>query len=680
MSQSINWYLSRLQSMTLSEMVLRFQRYFLKISLKTGKIFLSPQPPQLQENDLWSFSDSLRVVQHAIDSEQILKEADKYVDGNYTLLGLDYLETPTDWHFDPELKIRAPISYSLSIDYRDSQLVGNIKNIWEKNRHHHLLIVALAFFLSQDDKYSRHVEHELKTWNRDNPFLIGVNWTSSLEVAIRLISWVWIERLLRGSKEHHKLFSKSGEIWKSIYFHQWFIASYFSFGSSANNHLIGEMAGLYISSSVWPYFPESSKWQKFSKRKLEEEINIQSYPCGLNREQAFDYHVFSLEFFLLAYIESKRCLDDFSPGFQRILTKAVSVIDELIDCAGNTPRFGDSDNGMAIQLRPINSSRIDWLFFISSMLIQDLDLVNYTLPEIPLIASILIPNYACSLLLDKGNGDGYEDVSTSKNLDLNYSHSDDDIVSKAFVDAGLFLLRNNKGKKNEVYCLVDAAPLGFLSIAAHGHADALSFTLNIGGVPIIVDTGTYTYHGSKKWRDYFRSSRAHNTLVVNNLNQSEEGGLFIWKKKATSKLLEWKPTPLGGYISAQHDGYSRAIKGMLHKRSISLSSCDLVVSDELIRAEGCAVDWYLHFSPECNLSLDGKNCIVSWNSGSLEINLDQSLKWSIHYGEDDIGWYSSKFNQKCPVFTLKGSAIASSTMVKSSTFSVVNRLEIKYEN
>jgi hypothetical protein len=163
--------------------------------------------------------------------------------------------------------------------------------------------------------------------------------------------------------------------------------------------------------------------------------------------------------------------------------------------------------------------------------------------------------------------------------------------------------------------------------------------------------------------------------VVNNLNQSEEGGLFIWKKKANSKLLEWKPTALGGCISAQHDGYSRVIKGMIHKRSLSLSSCEIVLSDELTRAEGCTVDWYLHFSPECTVSLDSRNCIVSWHSGSIAISLDQSLKWSAHYGEDDIGWYSSKFNQKCPAFTLKGSAIA-----KSSNFSVVNRLEVKYEN
>src|SRR5450759_4691047 len=84
-----------------------------------------------------------------------------------------------------------------------------------------------------------------------NPFPLGVNWASPLDLGLRLISWVWACRLLSGSREYELLFGDDGRLWPSIHRHQWMIARMHSRGSSANNHLIGEMAGLYISSAVW---------------------------------------------------------------------------------------------------------------------------------------------------------------------------------------------------------------------------------------------------------------------------------------------------------------------------------------------------------------------------------------------------------------------------------------------
>ncbi len=69
---------------------------------------------------------------------------------------------------------------------------------------------------------------------------------------------------------------------------------------------------------------------------------------------------------------------------------------------------------------------------------------------------------------------------------------------------------------------------GFLSIAAHAHADALSVELRYGGVDIFADPGTYCYHGEPEWRSYFRSTIAHNTVEVDGQNQSADGGAFLW--------------------------------------------------------------------------------------------------------------------------------------------------------
>ena len=83
-----------------------------------------------------------------------------------------------------------------------------------------------------------------------------------------------------------------------------------------------------------------------------------------------------------------------------------------------------------------------------------------------------------------------------------------------FADAGLTLLRSSPSDGEEIWCRCDAGPHGFLSIAAHAHADALAVEVRYNGVDVLADPGTYCYHGEPSWRSYFRSTLAHNTMEV----------------------------------------------------------------------------------------------------------------------------------------------------------------------
>ena len=83
-------------------------------------------------------------------------------------------------------------------------------------------------------------------------------------------------------------------------------------------------------------------------------------------------------------------------------------------------------------------------------------------------------------------------------------------------------------------------PLGYLSIAAHGHADALSFTLSVGGNEILIDPGTFAYHTQKRWREYFRGTSAHNTLRVDGADQSVPGGNFLWTQHSQTRVLSFR--------------------------------------------------------------------------------------------------------------------------------------------
>ena len=124
----------------------------------------------------------------------------------------------------------------------------------------------------------------------------------------------------------------------------------------------------------------------------------------------------------------------------------------------------------------------------------------------------------------------------------------------------------------EIWCRVDAGPHGFLSIAAHAHADALAIEVRVDGVDVLADPGTYCYHGEPAWRAYFRSTAGHDTLELDGRDQSESGGPFLWTRHANTWLLETvglDGTPVARWV-AEHDGYSRRDEPVRHRRHVEL--------------------------------------------------------------------------------------------------------------
>lgn len=623
------WYWNRLRAMSPEEIVVRAELALKKKNWRSRKSWIAPKP-NLVSKDVWELLPL--PPEAASERQELLAEASRYLRGEYTLLNLSYSEPKIDWHFDPQTGKRSPLEFGLDLDYRDRSLVGNFKNIWEKSRHHHLTVLACAWAITKDSRYAVAVEEQLLSWAEQNPFPVGVNWTSSLEFAVRLISWVWIDRPLRGTPSHARLFGEEGALWQTIYWHQWMISQYYSHGSSANNHLVGEMAGLFIAAAVWPVFSESASWQSLARRILEREVAKQTFPSGLNREQAFSYHIFTLEFFLLAGLEAERLGIRFTKAYQDWVQKMLEVIPPLRDVGGNTPQYGDADEGMALQIRPLGSSRLDWLFRIGRQWLG---------------AKVPLPKNNSGLLAATLMGINAED----KVGEVKHPQG-----SVAFNDAGLFVLAYRRGEPDEVFCLADAGLLGYLSIAAHGQADALSFTLSVRGVPVIVDPGTYVYHGEPEWRTYFRGTKGHNTMVVDGVDQSEPGGTFLWTSKAESKVLSWEATPEGGVLVAEHDGYQRLPNGVIHRRRLMLKGRQLEIDDDLLGSGVHDLEWRLHFSPQCTVNLEQLFCKVSWEGGNLTIKLDSQMQWVLGKGEQEAGWYSPGFNLKQPTYTLVGAA------------------------
>ncbi|HTM78756.1 MAG TPA: heparinase II/III-family protein, partial [Devosia sp.] len=139
--------------------------------------------------------------------------------------------------------------------------------------------------------------------------------------------------------------------------------------------------------------------------------------------------------------------------------------------------------------------------------------------------------------------------------------------AKTFADGGYSVWRGHHAQQ-DIHAVFDHGPLGYLSIAAHGHADALALWLAVDGQPVLVDPGTYRYQAGGAWRDWFRSTRAHNTLTIAGTSQSLASGAFNWSHKTVSRLDAVTEAPWR--VVASHDGYQRRF-GARHQRVVALT-------------------------------------------------------------------------------------------------------------
>ncbi len=184
------------------------------------------------------------------------------------------LGSPPRWNRDPKTGIEAPLRFGKLLDYRNPRLVGDIKYLWEPNRHLHLVTLAQAHVLSRDARYFEVLRQHLDSWFDACPYPMGPNWTSALEAAIRLINWSVAWQLLGGARAPVFQTADGARLrqrWlESVYRHMQFVCGHFSLDSSANNHLIGEAAGLFVAALTWPHWRATREWVTTAKTILEQ--------------------------------------------------------------------------------------------------------------------------------------------------------------------------------------------------------------------------------------------------------------------------------------------------------------------------------------------------------------------------------------------------------------------------
>jgi Heparinase II/III-like protein/Heparinase II/III N-terminus len=587
----------------------------------------------------------------------VLAAADQLLRGEWEVLGVTRTDlTRPDWFHDPVTGRRAPADrYAFRINHRSEAETGNIKQVWEVSRLQHLTLLATAWFLSHDEVYAQRVADQLGSWWRENPFLSGVHWTSGIEIGIRLISVTWIRRLLDEWPDVAAHFERDEVAVRQIGWHQQYLAAFRSRGSSANNHVIAEAAGQLVASCAFPWFPDSARWRRSAARLLERELVRNTFPSGIGRELASDYHCFVAELALVAAVEAAAAGCPLSDAAWARLCAMVDSGAALLDERLQPPRQGDGDEGRALLLDAPTANRWPSLLALGEAVFGRLEWWPRTAPD---AAGTIIPALA----------------RTPREVPDRPARR-----PWHFADAGTTILRAAR-EEPEIWCRCDGGPHGYLSIAAHAHADALSVEVRYGGVDILADPGTYCYHGEPEWRSYFRSTIAHNTVELGGRNQSSEGGPFLWLRHANAREVDVQDIGDAAEWIAEHDGYLSLRPSVRHRRCVLLDRASRAVEivDEIDGSHELRLAF--HLGPDVHAHIDGSSAVLRWPTaltpGEARLELPGQLRWSLHKGETApiLGWYSPGLGRRVPALTLlgRGRCMAEAPLISRIEFLDVN--------
>jgi hypothetical protein len=633
------WKLNRIRRMDGREVAYRVGQALQAAIEQVGLCRAQPSKPSDGGCGVWQWP-----LPGRFDRDAYAAAGDAILSGRYRIFQMTdaRIGFPPAWNRDPKTGTVAPLKFGKTLNYRDERLVGNIKYLWEINRHLELVTLAQAWHLAEDPRFSAGCRVALESWLEQCPYPMGPNWTSSLELAIRVVNWSFAWHLLGGHSA--PLFRDTdGKRFKarwlaSIYQHCHFIAGHLSRYSSANNHLLGELMGLLVGATTWPLWQESGTWRGKARHAFEQEALRQTAEDGVNREQGIWYHHEVVDMMLIAGLVGRANGIEFSDMYWSRLEQMLSFIASVMDVAGNVPAWGDSDDAVIVRFCPADNCHV-----YRSQLCTG------------------------AILFDRGDfkakAGRFDDKSRwmlGDDAEVRFAAMAADVTRlparRAFADGGYYILGSEFETPREVRIVADAGPLGYLSIAAHGHADALSLTLSVAGREILIDPGTYAYHTDRKWRDYFRGTAAHNTLRVDGQDQSVAGGSFLWTHHARAACEEFQPLGECQRLRMSHDGYGRLRDPVQHERDVTFEpAAGRVWIDDRIKCLGeHLIEIHWHFSEHCHVQLDRDYVRIECRGVAVILRWPAGCAASLARGEETppLGWISRRFDAKQPSFSL----------------------------
>ena len=479
---------------------------------------------------------------------RILRAGEDLLAGRFDLLGYRGLSfgDPPDWRLDPISGRRAPFVHWSRIDPLDARLVGDSKVVWELNRHQWLVRLGQAFRLTGDERFGRAFAEHVRRWLRDNPPGIGINWTSSLEAALRLISWTWALCLFGGSEALTD--DLSGEMLSGIQSHATHVERYLSRTFSPNTHLTGEALGLFYAGALFPDLRAAPRWRGLGARILIDESARQILPDGVHFERSTCYQRYTTEIYLHFLILARRGGLDLPASLERRVCGLLDFLLAVRRPDGSVPSIGDADGGWLLPLEEREPGDLRGVFSTAAALFKRADYAWAAGGAAPETLWLLGP----------AGLEAFEALRPAPPAGG---------PSRLFPEGGYAVLRSG-WTPHDHQLIFDVGPLGCPISAGHGHADLLGIQCSVFGKPFLIDPGTGGYTAEPEWRDFFRGSAAHSTVTVDGLSQAEPAGPFAWKERPVARLRRFSTTRELDFADAEHDAYRRLPDPVRHRRRL----------------------------------------------------------------------------------------------------------------
>ncbi len=531
-----------------------------------------------------ALASNASVFQTTLPSQtaELIQKADQILQGQYDLLGhLGVALDPLNWHQD----------FITKYDWRSAgppTTGSDIKRPWELSRCHHLVTLAQAFALTQEPRYAEEIVRQLEDWITNNPVNTGIHWRNPMEVSIRSANWLMALELCGGINTFPAPLQT--RLFNTLVANANFIYQHLELAWPRTNHLLSDACGLIWLGVYFAPLPAAKTWRDYGLRLLTSELNKQIGADGCAYEGSSAYHLLDTEML----VQTLWWVHSHGSEMPRALVEhgkaMLSACATLLLPDGALPVFGDSDSGRWV---PLESDRHTLLTRQDPHGVLGL---GSGLLDQPLGAVSQQRQQSAIWLLGKPA----EQRPSPKG-------------TLVFPNAKWGLLHNASFS-----LAITAGNTGTAGWGGHGHNDALSFELCLGKKRVLVDAGSGNYSGQPEVRNQLRSTAAHNTAQIAQLEQNQlpERELFRLNNDVVIEEFEISQRGAVGRIRTPHwthkrqwqfeDAQTLRITDKLSQRSTNAASADTYV--------------HFHFAPgavvtgrywACSQYSQGQNLIVA---------------------------------------------------------------------
>jgi hypothetical protein len=474
-----------------------------------------------------------------------VRAADEVCSRRVTLMGRGPVELgqPIEWHRDPFSGLGWELRHHSTIDYLDLDRPSDVRVVWELSRCHQWVTLGQAYWLTGSERYAAEFVAQWEDWMAANPPGFGVNWTCAMEAAIRAVNWLWAFFLFIEAPAFDE--GRRRRFLAALAEHARFILRNLEIGARPGNHYLTDGLGLLVLGTVLQEIRESHRWLVRGWRIVWGEVLRQVTPDGVDYEHAIGYHGYVLHCLLVAVSLCR--LNDLAPP-AAALERVERMLDFTLAYArpdGTFPAIGDADDGSLVDLGRRDPRSHRALLAAGATLFGRSDL------------KAAATGFGAANLwwLGPAGLTAYEAIPNKV----------EPVRSRAFPDGGFFVMRG-EGRHLVVSGLGDGP-------ASHLHHDLLSFECWANGTAYVLDPGTYTYTASPEWRNRFRSTASHNTVMVDGYEQTrllDDPNLFPPDGDETARftLRRWEVGDDLDRFDGEHTGYTRLPEPVVHRRQV----------------------------------------------------------------------------------------------------------------